>query len=306
MLKFIEEKYGKQISNLEKNICNNKNTYNKVDYEFKRICLKILNEGTMDKNPRPHYEDGVPAHTVSINHETCTFDLSKNEFPILTLRPVPFKSAIGELLWIYQDASNSLDLARDKYGIKWWDSWDIGDRTIGSCYGETVRKYDLTNKLIKGLVTDPDGRRHIISLWQENDFKESHGLKPCCFLTNWNVRHEEDGDYLDMCLYQRSADFAVGVMSNWVQYATFLTIIAKCLNYKVGKFTWFCANVQIYDRHIEQCLELLSRDSIKCTPNIELDTDDFYSINMDNIHMVDYPVQIIKETNPQLKFPIGI
>ena len=103
-----------------------------------RIVLRILCDGVLDKNPRPHYEDGTPAHTISVNHEMATFDLEKNEFPIISLRPIPFKSAIGELLWIYQDQSNSLDLLKDKYGISWWDNWDIGDRTIGACYGETV------------------------------------------------------------------------------------------------------------------------------------------------------------------------
>ena len=229
MVDFIKEKYGKEIEDIERSSIPVKALgISRVDWRFMRIVLRILCDGVLDKNPRPHYEDGTPAHTISVNHEMATFDLEKNEFPIISLRPIPFKSAIGELLWIYQDQSNSLDLLKDKYGISWWDNWDIGDRTIGACYGETVRRHDLMNRLLEGLEKDPDSRRHIISLWQEDDFKNPHGLKPCAFLTNWNVRHEEDGDRLDMCLYQRSADFAVGVMSNWVQYATFLVLVASC------------------------------------------------------------------------------
>ena len=219
---------------------------NKADDITKRLFKKILNEGCLDMNPRPHYEDkypkpttildnakgtkdfyfenhdklelesnqtfeikngeliiSTPAHTISINHEICTYDLSKGELPIITLRPIASKSAIGALLWIYQDQSNNLDLLRDKYNVKWWDEWDIGNRTIGSCYGETVRKHDLMNKLLHGLKTDPDGRRHIMNLWQEEDFTRPHGLKPCAYQTVWNVRHGQDGnDYLDMCLFQ--------------------------------------------------------------------------------------------------------
>ena len=310
MVDFIKEKYGEEIEYLvkEKRVFFRTVTRSYADYHCKGIILNILKNGTLDKNPRPHYEDGMPAHTISVNHEMATFDLEKNEFPIISLRPIPFKSAIGELLWIYQDQSNSLDLLKDKYGISWWDNWDIGDRTIGACYGETVRRHDLMNRLLEGLEKDPDSRRHIISLWQEDDFKDPHGLKPCAFLTNWNVRHEEDGDRLDMCLYQRSADFAVGVMSNWVQYATFLVLVASCLDLIPGKFTWFCDNVQIYDRHVDQCMEMLRREPIYHKPFIRINNFDydFYNIKRDDIILADYPLEEIKEKNPQIKFPIGI
>lgn len=309
MVDFIKEKYEKEIEDIERSSIPVKALgISRVDWKFMRIVLRILCDGVLDKNPRPHYEDGTPAHTISVNHEMATFDLEKNEFPIISLRPIPFKSAIGELLWIYQDQSNSLDLLKDKYGISWWDNWDIGNRTIGACYGETVRRHDLMNKLLEGLEKDPDSRRHIISLWQEDDFKDPHGLKPCAFLTNWNVRHEEDGDRLDMCLYQRSADFAVGVMSNWVQYATFLVLVASCLDLIPGKFTWFCDNVQIYDRHVDQCMEMLRRESIYRKPFIHINNFDydFYNIKRDDIILADYPLEEIKKKNPQIKFPIGI
>ena len=309
MVDFIKEKYEKEIEDIERSSIPVKALgISRVDWRFMRIVLRILCDGVLDKNPRPHYEDKMPAHTISVNHEMATFDLEKNEFPIISLRPIPFKSAIGELLWIYQDQSNSLDLLKDKYGISWWDNWDIGDRTIGACYGETVRRHDLMNRLLEGLEKDPDSRRHIISLWQEDDFKDPHGLKPCAFMTNWNVRHEEDGDRLDMCLYQRSADFAVGVMSNWVQYATFLVLVASCLDLIPGKFTWFCDNVQIYDRHVDQCMEMLRRESIYRKPFIHINNFDydFYNIKRDDIILADYPLEEIKKKNPQIKFPIGI
>lgn len=236
----------------------------KGDVYHKLIIKEILNSGTMDINPRPHYEDGTPAHTLSINHVMCSYDLSKGESPLITLRPIAIKSAIGELLWIYQDQSNDLELLKRKYNITWWDEWDIGDRTIGQCYGATVKKYDLMNKLLNGIKEDPDSRRHIINMWQEDDFKQPHGLKPCAYQTVWNVRHEFKKDYLDMCLFQRSSDYLTAGCINQVQYAVFLIFVAKSLGYEPGVFTWMADNVQIYDRHIEQAKILLEREPIDC------------------------------------------
>ena len=96
-----------------------------------------------------------------------------------------------------------MDLLASKYGVSWWDDWDIGNRTIGASYGETIRRRDMMKELLEDIEKNPDGRRHIMSLWQDDDFKEPHGLKPCCYLTTFNVRHEEDGDYLDMSMHQR-------------------------------------------------------------------------------------------------------
>ena len=115
----------------------------KGDKYTKQIFRKILKEGCLDKNPRNHYADGTTSHTISINHGMCTYDLTKGESPLITLRPIAVKSSIGELLWIYQDESNDLNLLRDKYGVTWWDEWDIGNRTIGAVYGETVRRHNL-------------------------------------------------------------------------------------------------------------------------------------------------------------------
>ncbi len=281
----------------------------KGDQYTKQILRKILREGCLDKNPRPHYADGTPAHTLSINHGLCTYDLTKGEFPLITLRPIAVKSSIGELLWIYQDESNDLNVLRDKYGVTWWDEWDIGNRTIGSVYGETVRRHELVKNLIKGLEEDPDGRRHIICLWQEDDFKEKHGLKPCAFMTEWNVRHGKDGvDYLDMCLVQRSSDFATAGCINQVQYLIFLHLIARHLGMTPGKFSWFYNNIQIYDRHIKQAKELIKREPVDCTPQIWLNPEkkNFYDFTIDDIKIVGYPREEIKEKNPQLKFDLGI
>lgn len=281
----------------------------KGDKYAKQIFRRILREGCLDKDPRGHYADGTKAHTLSINHGMCTYDLTKGESPLITLRPIAVKSSIGELLWIYQDESNDLNLLRDKYGVTWWDEWDIGNRTIGTVYGETVRRHNLVKNLIKDLEENPDGRRHIISLWQEDDFKEKHGLKPCAFMTEWNVRHGKDGvDYLDMCLTQRSSDFATAGCINQVQYLVFLHLMARHLGLTPGRFTWFYNNIQIYDRHIKQAKELIKRKPVECAPKIWLNPEkkNFYDFTVDDIKIIDYPREEIKEQNPQMKFDIGI
>lgn len=281
----------------------------KGDIYTKEILQRILDEGCLDKNPRPRYSDGAPAHTLSVNHGMCTYDITKGETPLITLRPIATKSSIGELLWIYQDESNDLNVLRDKYGVTWWDEWDIGNRTIGTVYGETVRRHELVKALLEGLKNNPDGRRHIICLWQENDFKEKHGLKPCAFMTQWNVRHGKDGiDYLDMCLIQRSSDFATAGCINQVQYLVFQHLIARHLDMKVGRFTWFYNNIQIYDRHIEQAKELIRREGVDCHPKIVLNENktNFYDFTVEDIQIVDYPKELIKKKNPQMKFDIGI
>ena len=287
----------------------NGNKGTKGDMYTKEILQRILDEGCLDKDPRPHYSDGVPAHTLSVNHGMCTYDLSKGESPLITLRPIATKSAIGEVLWIYQQESNDLNVLRDKFGVTWWDEWDIGNRTIGTVYGETVRRHELVKNLIKGLKENPDGRRHIISLWQEDDFKEPHGLKPCAFQTMWNVRHGRDGkDYLDMCLIQRSSDFATAGCINQVQYVVLQHLIARHLGYTPGRFSWFYNNIQIYDRHIEQAKELIRREPVECNPEIKINEakDNFYDFTPEDVKIEGYPRQLIKEKNPQLKFDLGI
>lgn len=281
----------------------------KGDMYTKEMIKRILEEGCLDKNPRPHYSDGTPAHTLSVNHAMMTYDLTKGESPLITLRPIAVKAAIGELLWIYQDQSNDLDLLRDKYNVTWWDAWAFDDRTVKACYGYTVRKHDLVNNLLKGLIEEPDGRRHIINLWQEEDFKLPHALKPCAYQTVWNVRHGKDGvDYLDMCLFQRSSDFLTAGCINQVQYLVFLHLVARHCGYTPGKFTWMPCNIQIYDRHMEQAHEMLNREPVECNPEIWLNPDktNFYDFTQDDIKITGYPLKLVREKNPQMKFDLGI
>lgn len=281
----------------------------KGDMYAKVMMDEIMQKGTLDLNPRPHYLDGEPAHTLSVNGGgVMTYDLAKGESPLQTLRPIAVKSAIGELLWIYQQESNDLDLLA-KYGVTWWDDWDIGNRTIGSVYGETVRRHELMKDLLEGLKNNPDGRRHIINLWQVDDFKEPHGLKPCAYLTTFNIRHEWDGkDYLDMSLKQRSSDFATAGCINQTQYVILQCLVARHLGIEPGRFTWQYDNIQLYDRHLDQAIEMMWREPINCNPKVVINPDktNFYDMDVSDIKVEGYPRELIKTKNPQIKFPLGI
>ena len=345
----------------------------KGDMYTKVIMDRILQEGALDHDPRPHYEDfyqgatydedtrivttsdgqkikvgvnedakiksngveiWVPAHTISVNTGVeCTYDLAKGETPMITLRPIAVKASIAEILWIYQKQSNDLVLFDEMLGKKtwdedhkinnWWTDWAIknsdgsynlnedGHPHIGACYGGTTGPRDMIrSQVIEAIRNNPDGRRNITCLWQQDDFLKPHGLKPCAFLTIWNVRHDWDGkDYLDMTLVQRSSDFATAGCINQVQYAALLIMVAKELGLTPGKFTWKPVNIQLYDRHLDQAIEMLNREpvsdvdaTIKVRDGVKFDdltTDDVKVLDSDAI-------QKIKTKNPQFKFPLGI
>ena len=283
-------------------------TLTKADKYMVEMIHRIQEQGYKDINPRPKYADGTPAHTISVNHTFRTYDLSKGEFPICTLRPIAWKTGIREIFTIYQKPTNNI-IEMHNMGVTWWDEWDIGDGTIGQRYGATVSRYDLINNLIRDIQNDPYGRRKVVSLWQEQDLHETPGLAPCAFLTIWNVR----GEYLDMMLVQRSGDMLTasgpgGI--NEVQYAALLMMIAVHTGYKPGVFSHVVANEQIYDRHFEAADEILARAAIPWEQDtlygipylyIKENVNNFYDMTIEDFIMTNYnPIK------PQLKLELGI
>ena len=292
--------------------------YNADSY-MESMIKDIKAYGYKDENPRPHYADGTPAHTFSVNHTFRTYDLSKGNFPICTLRPQAWKTGIKEIFTIYQKPTNNIAEMCER-GVTWWGEWDIGDGTIGQRYGATVARYDLINRLIEDIKNDPYGRRKIVSLWQETDLRETAGLAPCAFQTIWNVR----GEYLDMVLVQRSGDMLTasgpgGI--NEIQYAALLMMIARHTGYKPGVFSHLVANEQIYDRHLEAADVMLERYKEKIDKDFELFESDieawkvkgkpmlvlnpnatnFFEMTIDDFTMENY-----EPMKPQLKLELGI
>lgn len=277
----------------------------KADTIFKEYIRKIMEEGVWSEQARPKYKDGRTANSKYITGAFMEFDLSKGEFPITTLRPIAIKSAIKEMLWIYQDQSNRLDVLEEKYNVHYWNDWEVGDsQTIGQRYGAVVKKHDITNKILKQLEANPWNRRNIISLWDYDAFEETEGLLPCAFQTMFDVRRVDGEIYLDATLTQRSNDMLVAHHINAMQYVALQMMIAKHFGWKVGKFFYFINNLHIYDNQFEQAEELLRREPSDCRPHLVLNVPDgtnFFDIKPEDFELVDYdPVK------PQLKFDLAI
>ena len=276
---------------------------NKADKYYIQNLSKIMSEGSLDENPRPKYSDETPAHSRFITQVFEEYDISKGEFPITTLRNTAIKTGIKEILWIYQKQTSSLEVARE-LGINWWEEWNIGDNSIGQRYGATIKRYDLMNKLLDGLVNDPFGRRHIISMYQYVDLEETNGLFPCAYETIWSVRKVGEDKVLDMTLIQRSNDYLVAGYINKVQYLALQMMIAGHCGYKVGKFCHLVQNLHIYDRHFDGVSELLDRTPLETDlPYIELtENKNFYDYRIDDFKI--YNVDKIMKIKSQLELAI--
>ncbi|MCR8967233.1 thymidylate synthase [Streptococcus zalophi] len=277
----------------------------KADTIFKENIRKILDEGAWSEKARPKYKDGKTANSKYITGSFAEYDLSKGEFPITTLRPIPIKSAIKEVFWIYQDQTNDLEVLNEKYGVKYWNDWEVDNSgTIGERYGAIVKKHDMINKILKQLADNPWNRRNVLSLWDYEAFDQSGGLLPCAFQTMFDVRRVGETIYLDATLTQRSNDMLVAHHINAMQYVALQMMIAKHFGWQVGKFFYFVNNLHIYDNQFEQAKELLNRQGSDIKPRLVLNVPDktnFFDIKPEDFELVDY-----HPTQPQLKFDLAI
>ncbi|OJT57642.1 thymidylate synthase [Bacillus licheniformis] len=269
------------------------NIVNTADTILKLNLYKILSEGKSDKGQkiRPKWSDDTPAYTLKCFGVLNEYDLQK-EFPIATLRPTAFKSGLKEILWIYQDKSNDVQLLEEKYGVKYWRSWANEDGNLGLAYGRQIQyehKYkegyfNQIDRLIWDLKNNPYSRRIITNLYNHQDL---HGmtLYPCAFLTMWDY----DGEFLNMTLVQRSSDYLVAGNINVTQYALLQHMIAQVCGYKPGKFHHYINNLHIYDRHIEQAKEIINRESL-AAPKLVIDNSikNFYDYKPEHFILEGY------------------
>lgn len=279
-----------------------------ADIIFKNNVRNILINGTTDNgyNVRPKWKDGTPAHTKYVTHVVNEYDIAKYGIPILTIRPIAWKTGLKEILWIYRDKSNDVNLLEEKYGVKYWRSWANEQGNLKKSYGYQMNKeidfpegkFTQMDRVIYLLKNDPMNRRITTNMLNLEDMKDMT-LPPCCYETWWVVR---DG-YLDMMLIQRSGDLipASGAI-NVTQYALLLAMVAQVTGYKVGKFTHVINNLHIYDRHIPIALELLQRAEYP-QPNwyINPNITDFY-----DFEITDFSIENYKAGEPIKDIPIAI
>ncbi|MCB5093185.1 thymidylate synthase, partial [Streptococcus mutans] len=277
----------------------------KADFIFKKNIKKILTDGVWSEQARPKYKNGKTANSKYITGAFAEYDLAKGEFPITTLRPIAIKSAIKEVFWIYQDQTNELAILNDKYGVRYWNDWEVKQTgTIGERYGAIVKKHDIMNKILKQLEENPWNRRNVISLWDYEAFEKTEGLLPCAFQTMFDVRRVNGEIYLDATLTQRSNDMLVAHHINAMQYVALQMMIAKHFGWKVGKFFYFVNNLHIYDNQFEQAEELLRREPVVCQPHLVLNVPNktnFFDIKPEDFELLDY-----EPVKPQLKFDLAI
>lgn len=279
-----------------------------ADTVFCNMCQEIIDHGTTTKGAqvRPHWEDGTPAYTKKIFGAVARYDLRK-EFPALTLRRTALKSAMDEILWIYQKKSNNVSDLNSHI----WDAWADETGSIGKAYGYQIGqlssypegKMDQMDKVLYDLKHTPFSRRIMTNTYTFADLSEM-GLYPCAYSVTYNVTQEKDSEKptLNMILNQRSQDVLAANNWNVVQYAILLMMVAQVSHMQAGELLHVIADAHIYDRHIRLIEELISREQYPA-PRVTLNPEitNFYDFTTQDLHVEDY------QHGPQIKnIPIAI
>jgi len=259
----------------------------------------ILANGYSDEklDVRPRWEDGTPAHTIKKFGLVNRYDLTK-EFPIITVRKTYLKSAIDEMLWIWQKKSNRVSELKTHV----WDSWADENGTIGKAYGYQLgvkHKYkegmfDQVDRVIYDLKHNPQSRRILTNIYNHADLSEM-GLYPCAYSMTFNV----SGDTLNGILNQRSQDMLTANNWNVVQYAVLLHMMAQVSGLKAGELIHVIADAHIYDRHIPIVKEIIEHEQFDAPEFwINPDVKDFYQFTLDDFKLRNYKCCDIKYNIP--------
>ena len=261
----------------------------RADELYRATCLDILENGFYDTElqVRPKWADGTPAHTVKKFGVVNRYNL-KEEFPIMTLRRTYWKSAIDEILWIWQKKSNRID----ELGSHVWDEWAGPDGTIGKAYGYQLGvkhrypegEFDQVDRVLYDLKHNPASRRIMTNIYNHADLNEMN-LAPCAYSMTFNVT----GNTLNAILNQRSQDMLTANTWNVCQYAALVHMFAQVSGLQVGELVHVIADCHIYDRHVDLVKRMLDNPTYDA-PKFEIDSSitDFYAFTKDSFKMVDY------------------
>lgn len=271
----------------------------KADETFIVNCREILKNGIWDTGSevRPRWEDGSPAHTVKKFGIINRYDLSK-EFPILTLRRTYLKSAVDELLWIWQAKSNNVNELRTRV----WDQWADESGSIGKAYGYQLGlrhhypegDMDQVDRVLFDLKNNPSSRRIMTNIYNFSDLSEM-ALYPCAYSMTFNV----SGDTLNAILNQRSQDMLTANNWNVCQYAVLVHMFAQVSGLKAGELVHVIADAHIYDRHVPIIEELISRKPFEAPEfSLEPQIDDFYEFKRDSFSLENYRYHEFSERIP--------
>ncbi len=273
-----------------------------ADTLFLQTCREILEHGVWDTDQevRPRWEDGTPAHTVKCFGVVHRYDL-RREFPILTVRKQYLKSAVDELLWIWQKKSNNIHDLHSHI----WDSWADEQGYIGKAYGYQLGvkhrypegEFDQVDRVLYDLKHNPASRRILTSLYNHHDLSEM-ALYPCA----WSVTFNVSGHTLNAILNQRSQDMLTANGWNVMQYAVLLHMLAQVSGLEAGELVHVIADAHIYDRHVPIVEKLLQREPYPA-PRFQLDSSiqDFYQFTPESVSLDGYEAHALDD-----KIPVAI
>ena len=278
-----------------------------ADELYKKTCRDILENGFSDENleVRPHWADGTPAHTIKKFGVVNRYNLAE-EFPIMTLRRTYWKSAVDELLWIWQKKSNNVNDLNSHI----WDAWADETGSIGKAYGYqmSVKHHypegdmDQVDRVLYDLKNNPYSRRIMTNIYVHQDLSEMN-LYPCAYSMTFNVtKNKETGKLiLNGILNQRSQDVLTANNWNVCQYAALLHMFAQVNNMEVGEFVHVIADAHIYDKHVDLVEELITRKQYPA-PKLWINPEikNFYDFTVDDIKLLDY------EHGEQIKIPVAV
>lgn len=280
----------------------------KADQLFVSMCKDILDHGTTTEGEkvRPRWEDGSPAYTIKNFGVTNRYDL-REEFPALTLRRTALKSAMDEILWIYQKKSNNINDLNSHI----WDQWADESGSIGKAYGYQIAQkssyregeFDQMDRVLYDLEHTPFSRRIMTNIYTFADLHEMN-LYPCAYSVTYNVTQGEGDErpVLNMVLMQRSQDILAANNWNVCQYAILLMMVARHVDMVAGELLHVIVDAHIYDRHVDIVRELIERPQypaprVSLNPNVQ----NFYDFSTDDLIVEDY------NHGPQVKnIPIAV
>jgi thymidylate synthase len=262
--------------------------------QYLNLLTHILENGTQK-------HDRTGTGTISCFGYQMRFDLNEG-FPVLTTKKLHLRSIIHELLWFLKGDTNIAYLKEN--GVRIWDDWADENGNLGPVYGYQWRSWpapdgehvDQITKLVESLKKNPDSRRHIVSAWNPA-LVDQMALPPCHCLFQFYVA---DGK-LSCQLYQRSADTFLGVPFNIASYSLLTLMMAQVCDLQPGEFVHTFGDVHLYNNHLEQAREQLTRDprplpQMKINPAVK----NIFDFKFEDFELVNY------NPHPHIKAEVSV